>query len=317
VGASRAIFYPFNANSNPIFVKHRGPRHIFLGHGDSDKTASVNPLIRVYDHVFVSGPAAVDRLTQSGVLTPYDVKTDRVIRIGMPFLRQPTLNSPHRNGAVLYAPTWEGVRSSPPYCSLEGGWGRLLLAQLLETLSGKVVFRAHPSTGRVDGRFARYVKEIVDSFRHHPKFVLHRGQDGGLLGTDSRFGVRCDLSESLEQVNWVITDISSVVTAAAYHGRPFVCVVKDSKDAFGDAISTTVAAAAFRLRHGDPVPAQRMAQLASEEACQHASERLRLSVDKIVNTEPYLRGVPRDRLLDVVLNQVEASREHSVGSSGE
>jgi hypothetical protein len=33
-------------------------KHVFIGHGDSDKQASFNPFSRVYDEVWVAGAAA-------------------------------------------------------------------------------------------------------------------------------------------------------------------------------------------------------------------------------------------------------------------
>src|SRR5690606_21438883 len=51
----RLVLYVGTAGKNIHFLRYGRPRHVFLNHGDSDKVSSANPVVKVYDELFVAG----------------------------------------------------------------------------------------------------------------------------------------------------------------------------------------------------------------------------------------------------------------------
>ncbi len=71
-----------------------GVTSVFLEPDDSDEASSVSPLARVYDEIWVAGPAAIERYRQTGVELP----DERFVIIGLPSAEQLPAGSP--SGAV-------------------------------------------------------------------------------------------------------------------------------------------------------------------------------------------------------------------------
>lgn len=122
--------------------------HVFISHGESDKSYMVSGQTKCYDYAFIAGQAAADRLAEH--LINYDVAT-RTIRIGRPQLD----NLPKATGPVLpaddrtvvfYAPTTEGDRPSMRYSSL-ASHGVAMMRELLASPRHRVIFRPHARTG--------------------------------------------------------------------------------------------------------------------------------------------------------------------------
>src|SRR5262249_15877459 len=53
----RVALYAANVGKNIHLLRVPTMKHVFIGHGDSDKLASVNPYSKVYDQVWPPGPA--------------------------------------------------------------------------------------------------------------------------------------------------------------------------------------------------------------------------------------------------------------------
>ena len=66
----RIAFYLANAGKNVHLLREARLKHVFLNHGDSDKSTSANPVARVYDEVWVAGEAAVERYEAAGIHMP-------------------------------------------------------------------------------------------------------------------------------------------------------------------------------------------------------------------------------------------------------
>ena len=123
--------------------------HVFISHGESDKSYMVSGQMKAYDYAFIAGDAAASRLSKA--LLGYDVAT-RTKRIGRPqmdFVPQggPDLPADGRT-VVFYAPTWEGDRPSMSYGSLTSH-GIEMATALLASPDHRLIFRAHPRTGVV------------------------------------------------------------------------------------------------------------------------------------------------------------------------
>ena len=67
LGSVRAALYAANVGANIHMLREPGMKHVFVGHGDSDKQASVNPYSKVYDEVWVAGLAGRERYARAGV----------------------------------------------------------------------------------------------------------------------------------------------------------------------------------------------------------------------------------------------------------
>ncbi|NEE54964.1 hypothetical protein G3M55_61585, partial [Streptomyces sp. SID8455] len=103
----RVCLYPANVGKNIHILRVPTMKHVFIGHGDSDKLASVNPYSKVYDEVWTAGRAGRDRYALADV----GIRDEDIVEVGRPQL-EPILSW---TGAVknpiptvLYAPTWEG-----------------------------------------------------------------------------------------------------------------------------------------------------------------------------------------------------------------
>ncbi|MET9021349.1 hypothetical protein ABZV93_15305 [Actinopolymorpha sp. NPDC004070] len=160
----RVAMYVSHAVSNLHLLRRRGVRHVFVGHGDSDKPVTTNPFLKAYDEVWVSGPAARKRFAVAGI----GVDPARVVEIGRPQLDEVAGGGEVRAAShrvpgrltVLYAPTWEGYGDEPNQTSLGAG-GRELLERLLAEGDVRILYRPHPLAGTRDPAVARAHREIV------------------------------------------------------------------------------------------------------------------------------------------------------------
>lgn len=144
------IFYPFNAQSNCRVVANRKMIHVFITHGESNKKSSTKPITRIYDYIIVAGEAGIDRYLHNGIFSSCDKSQGRLIRLGDTFSGR--LNAyfvqPQDDGALFYAPTWEGGLESENYSSLGdmNNFGKL--QRLAEKLGiNRIIIQTHPNLG--------------------------------------------------------------------------------------------------------------------------------------------------------------------------
>lgn len=210
----KAIYYLSNTGNLIHTLRYNVYQHIFLGHGDSDKSASAHKFFRVYDQVWVAGQAHIDRFKNAGFYTGHM----QFIKVGRPTLSgviQQTqadwINRlPFR---ALYLPTWEGVYEEGNYSSVR------LSANILTELSNRfgmyVSAKFHPVTGSRDKMLANVDKHVVD--------VLT--QSGANFHIASKL---TPINELLINSNIFICDISAVVSECiAANGPIFVYIPKD------------------------------------------------------------------------------------------
>ena len=122
--------------------------HVFISHGESDKSYMVSGQTKAYDYSFIAGEAAAERLAAN--LINYDVDAE-TIRIGRPQLDVPSPTTPPAlpddgRTVVFYAPTTEGDRPSMRYSSLVSH-GVPMMKALLASPNYRVIFRPHARTG--------------------------------------------------------------------------------------------------------------------------------------------------------------------------
>jgi len=207
----KVALYVANAGRNVHLLREPGIKHVFLNHGDSDKSTSANPVSRVYDEVWVAGQAAVDRYEAAGVIIP----PERFALIGRPQVDGLPVGPrpPSERHCVLYAPTWEGYYEESNYSSLEVAGPRIVAAILEARRELGIIFKPHPSTG-LQRRGMRAAREKIDELLRqsaHPERHLIAAERPELTLTDCF--ARADV---------LISDISSVVTDFLHTERPIV-----------------------------------------------------------------------------------------------
>jgi hypothetical protein len=205
----RAVLYVNNVERNFRMLRFADPVHIQLGHGDSDKGASVTNQHKAYDLTFVAGEAGRDRLARA--LFDFDARS-RVWLVGRPQLDYDVQGAPDwpadGTSRVLYAPTWEGDRPSLRYSSVVSH-GPALIAALRADPRVRVVYRPHPWLGRISAEHARVDRELraalmADGDRHLV--------DTGTYGWQWTFADACIADVSAVAYDWLATRKPLVVT---------------------------------------------------------------------------------------------------------
>ncbi|MFI5757144.1 hypothetical protein [Streptomyces sp. NPDC051569] len=155
----RVALYPANVGKNIHILRVPTMKHVFIGHGDSDKIASVNPFSKVYDEVWTAGRAGRDRYALADV----GVRDDDIVEVGRPQLapiKPFTGAAKNPIPTILYAPTWEGWDDNPGNTSLLLA-GENIIRRLIEAEQPvRVVYKPHPFTGIRDKK-ARAVHERI------------------------------------------------------------------------------------------------------------------------------------------------------------
>ncbi|MFE2203905.1 MULTISPECIES: hypothetical protein [Streptomyces] len=142
----RVCLYPANVGKNIHILRVPTMKHVFIGHGDSDKLASVNPYSKVYDEVWTAGRAGRDRYALADV----GIRDEDIVEVGRPQLEPikswtGTVKNPIPT--VLYAPTWEGWDDNPGNTSLLLA-GENIVRRLLNAADPvRIIYKPHPFTG--------------------------------------------------------------------------------------------------------------------------------------------------------------------------
>ncbi|MDV9175108.1 hypothetical protein R6V09_33970 [Streptomyces sp. W16] len=164
----RVVLYPGNAGKNVHMLRVAEAKHVFIGHGDSDKLASSNRVSKVYDEIWVAGQAGRDRYQR----VRHAISDEAIVEVGRPQLSSIRLHADHTPGplpVVLYAPTWEGWSDDDCHTSLIP-MGVPLVEKLLAQ-NVRIIYKPHPLTGRRSPEAAasdRAVRELLsnDNERH-------------------------------------------------------------------------------------------------------------------------------------------------------
>ncbi|GAA1354345.1 hypothetical protein [Streptomyces beijiangensis] len=142
----RVALYAANVGKNIHLLRVPTMKHVFIGHGDSDKLASVNPFSKVYDEVWTAGRAGRDRYALADV----GVRDEDIVEVGRPQLAPiKTWTGAPANPVptVLYAPTWEGWDDNPGNTSLLLAGENIVKRLLNADHPVRVLYKPHPFTG--------------------------------------------------------------------------------------------------------------------------------------------------------------------------
>lgn len=145
----RITLFPANTAQNILQLRIPRVGHVFIGHGDSDKAASVNPFSKAYDEVWVAGQAGRDRYLRAQV----GVRDEDIVEVGRPQLtaiQTADVGAAARMFTVLYAPTWEGWTDDQTQTSSQVMGLRIIQALIDHTPQVRVLYKPHPLTGARD-----------------------------------------------------------------------------------------------------------------------------------------------------------------------
>ncbi|MFJ3641732.1 hypothetical protein ACIPRD_18500 [Streptomyces sp. NPDC090108] len=144
----RVALYAANVGKNIHMLRVPTMKHVFIGHGDSDKLASVNPYSKAYDEVWTAGRAGRDRYAIADV----GVRDEDIVEVGRPQLA-PILTwqgvPAGRIPTVLYAPTWEGWDGNPGNTSIVLAGENIVKKLVKADPPVRVLYKPHPFTGTV------------------------------------------------------------------------------------------------------------------------------------------------------------------------
>ncbi len=208
--SAKIALYPSNTGNNIHLLRLPTLMSAFIGHGDSDKSASNNPFSRAYDELWVAGEAGADRYRRSGL----GVHEDQYRFVGRPQVhairREPRLGD-EPVPTVLYAPTWEGVNLGQEYSSVSAAGITIVQALLAADPPVRVVFKAHPFTGQRDAKYRAVIARITDLI-----------DDAAVrTGIDHRVIKGGSLDEWFNRAAAMVTDISSVVSDFLASEKPY------------------------------------------------------------------------------------------------
>ncbi|MCM2388466.1 hypothetical protein [Streptomyces albipurpureus] len=163
----RVALYPANVGKNIHLLRVPTMQHVFIGHGDSDKLASVNPFSKVYDEVWTAGRAGRDRyaLADVGVRDEDVVEVGRpqlapIVPIGIELTRTGSGTPKNPIPTILYAPTWEGWDDNPGNTSLLLAGENIVRGLLAAEKPVRLIYKPHPFTG-IRNKKAKAVHERI------------------------------------------------------------------------------------------------------------------------------------------------------------
>jgi hypothetical protein len=211
----RAIYYLSNTGNLIHTLRFYKYQHIFLGHGDSDKSSSVSKFFRVYDEIWVAGQGHIDRFKNAGIETKHIV----FVKVGRPslsdILKKTRINWRKRikNLNVLYLPTWEGFFEESNYSSAKLSVS--ILSEIYKRFNLRITAKYHPITGFRDISLASLSKNAALKLKS--------------IGVNFNIVDKMiSVSELLLQTNIYICDISAVVSECiAANGPIFIYIPND------------------------------------------------------------------------------------------
>lgn len=219
LGTVKVALYPGNTGKNLHLLREEHIKHVFVGHGDSDKGPSSNPVSKVFDEVWVAGPAGRDRYHNSDA----GVRDEAIVEVGRPQLGEITTEpSGGPVPTVLYAPTWEGWDSEHGYSSLLGMGERIVRTLLDQGPRLRVIYRPHPYTGR----------RLPEAAAVHARLIrmIEQANRSGAGGHQVVTGADASLYECFNRSDMLITDISSVISDYIPSLKPYVVANPDGMD---------------------------------------------------------------------------------------
>jgi hypothetical protein len=184
--------------------------HVFVSHGESDKSYMSQNGLRYFDYIYVAGEVAADRIRRN-IGTIAD---SRLIPVGRPQLldrvepRPESVPDAAGRKVVLYAPTWEGGILQNRYGSVVSHGEELVRSVLAHPDTFQLIYKPHPFTGSI-------FPEWIVANERITNIIEAANAVGGTHHVDSSpFGWH------LKYADFLITDVSAVAYDWLSTGKP-------------------------------------------------------------------------------------------------
>ena len=219
----KIALYPSNTGNNIHLLRLPYIMSAFIGHGDSDKSASNNPFSRAYDELWVAGEAGADRYRKSGL----DIHESQYRHAGRPQVhaisQSPKLGE-EEIPTLLYAPTWEGVNHDQEYSSVSAIGTMIISAALKSDRPVRIIYKPHPFTGQRDAKYRAVHAAIVSMIDvANVSGTIKHVVVGNGAGEPT-------INECFNESTAMIGDISSVVTDYLASEKPYAVFNHKSLD---------------------------------------------------------------------------------------
>lgn len=213
---AKTIFYPSSTGNNIHVVRFNHLRHVFIGHGDSDKASSAHKALRLYDEVWTAGQGHIDRFENSDFNTAHI----EFIKVGRPNLRNILTASQEywqkrMDFKVLYLPTWEGVIEETNYSSTS--FSGQIIRDIQQLLNAPMMIKYHPLTGGRDTK--------LKSINEMTKDVISREALNATV-----LDASVEVSSVIPSNNIFICDISGVITECLAADAPIFVYIPVDKE---------------------------------------------------------------------------------------
>ena len=209
--------YPSDAtNINNHLLRVPGIYDVLVGHGDSDEAENRSPLGRMYDEIWVAGPAGRDRYAYPASGVP----DGRICVIGpvRPADGPDGVAEREPRPMVVYAPTWENVVDAADLSSLAGR-GEALLDALLARQDVRVVFVPAAAAGSRLPEAAAALQRLTERVE--------------LAGLGHRSVPAAGLPTVLAEAAFAVVDVSPALAEAVRADVPFAVPAVRGLDAAG------------------------------------------------------------------------------------
>ena len=221
-------FYTHNSMTNLAAMnKNVYSKHIWMGHGDSEKVSSYKKIIRIYDYCLVSGNRAIERFYQYGIFRKEEEY--RFLYVGKVVLCSvlPDSNNIVRKKAILFAPTWEGPMKEESYSTLHLAKEN---SNFIKTVSQQldihtIIIKLHPNTGIRDFQtIANSIETIELMLELNKKIIFVAEMNSWVYSfVYKKFKERLEYRDNLYEVNDYqleigVTNISAMASMIAIEG---------------------------------------------------------------------------------------------------
>ena len=232
----KAIFYPANNGVNLHGIRHAHIKHVFIGHGDSNKASSANKVFRLYDEVLVAGQAHIDRFSN----IPGDYSAIKFIKVGQPWMMD-WLNTlpnymPQERTSWGYFPTWRGFYKDTSVSSLD--LAKDIIDAAFDCLGEESTgfIKLHPLSTKKEVSYVSNISEdyLVDEQDYSNLAKYDSSEIGMLEHSDGTLDKEQNIKSRLEvpiagtklqsilekPLQFVICDISAALTECLYINVP-------------------------------------------------------------------------------------------------
>jgi len=262
---AKTVFYTSSTGNNIHLVRFEHMKHIFIGHGDSDKASSANKALRLYDEIWTAGQAHIDRFKNSG----FETNHIQFKQVGRPssyhVIKAAGKPWTERSLRVLYLPTWEGFVEEANYSSIEHVMQ--MMREVAPLFNDSMSVKFHPLTGSREKMFESIDAQFVELKAKHNLNILSYTKE-------------VSIDSILNLYNIFICDISAVVTECLAANGPIFVYIPKNKD-------LNIAQSEMRY----------------EDYCYTFSsvEELSKKLNQVLSDDDYLKD-NREKALDYLLN---------------